>query len=72
MLLVELACFTYSIDFLFFKCRESDDASFGLHLLELLKVDMADLLCHNSMYISTLKPFAYMADVTSCESRINI
>ena len=42
MFLAELACSTYSIDFLFFKCKESDDYSLWLHPLELLEIDVAD------------------------------
>ena len=39
-----LACFAYAHDLLRGKTRKSEYDSFGLHILELLKIDMADSL----------------------------
>mgnify|MGYP000205663853 CR=1 FL=1 len=39
-----LACFAYARDFLRGKTRKSEYDSFGLHILELLKINMADSL----------------------------
>ena len=43
-LLSELACFTYARDILRGKVRESKYDSFGLHVLKLLEIDMANSL----------------------------
>ena len=43
-MLSELACFAYARDLLRGKVRESEYDSFGLHLLKLLEIDMANSL----------------------------
>ena len=43
-LLSELACFAYARDLFRGKVRESEYDSFGLHMLKLLKINMANSL----------------------------
>ena len=43
-LLSELACFAYAHDLLRGKVRESEYDSFGLHVLNLLEIDIANSL----------------------------
>ena len=68
----ELACFAYACNLLRGEARESECDSFGLHILKLLKINMANSLVPYVQVRFDFEAFANMADLTSVDARINI